>query len=390
MHSNMMNVPAVFIDLSLEEQAVELRSYFKSLGAEISEETSAKGIEDDLHKIIGVCETCFKANEAEVESVLNAIVSMLVLIPMDRAENLILAFSEKLTKARGQKLGLIALRVLWLLFQSLDEECPMRYHVYYHLIQIAKQVEQVRAVFRGVEHLKQQFAASPPTTEQMQKLLRLLHQVLLASKESDLAAKVMIELLSTYTTENASHAREDAQHCIMAALADPETFLLDPLLSLKPVRCLEGELIHDLLTIFVSEKLSDYIRFYQGHKELIEVEFGLDHDRNLKKMRLLTFMQLAEGATEMSFSTITSELQIDEEEVEAFIIEVLKTKLVRARMDQAAKKVFIASTMHRTFGQAQWQQLRDTLAMWKTNLANVQEGMKAVVAAQMEMAQQVQ
>lgn len=142
-----LDVPAVFIDLSLEEQAVELRVYFKSLGAEISEEKSPKGIEDDLHKIIGVCDTCFKeGNEYEIESVLNAIVSILVLIPLERAENLILAFSEKLTKAKGVKLGNITLRVLWLLFQSLDERCPMRYHVYYHLIQIAKQVDQVSEI----------------------------------------------------------------------------------------------------------------------------------------------------------------------------------------------------------------------------------------------------
>lgn len=60
---------------------MELRVYFKNLGAEISEEKSPKGIEDDLHKIIGVCDACFKeGNEPEIESVLNAIVSMLVLV----------------------------------------------------------------------------------------------------------------------------------------------------------------------------------------------------------------------------------------------------------------------------------------------------------------------
>ncbi|RZF32780.1 hypothetical protein LSTR_LSTR012009 [Laodelphax striatellus] len=46
----------------------------------------------------------------------------------------------------------------------------------------------------------------------------------------------------------------------MAALSDPHTFLLDPLLKLKPVRFMEGELIHDLLTtifvIFVTDSLS--------------------------------------------------------------------------------------------------------------------------------------
>ena len=65
----------------------------------------------------------------------------------------------------------------------------------------------------------------------------------------------MVELLGTYTTENASQAREEAQRCIVASLADPQTFLLDRLLQLTPVKFLERELIHDLLKIFVSDRL---------------------------------------------------------------------------------------------------------------------------------------
>jgi len=79
----------------------------------------------------------------------------------------------------------------------------------------------------------------------------------------------MVELLGTYTAENASDARDDAHRCILAALADPNTFLLDPLLSLKPVSFMRGELIHDLLSIFVSEKLKTYQEFYQSHKEYV-------------------------------------------------------------------------------------------------------------------------
>ncbi|KAL0273312.1 UNVERIFIED_CONTAM: hypothetical protein PYX00_006010 [Menopon gallinae] len=380
-----MYVPNAFIDLSLDEQTQELRAYFNSLGAEISEEKSPKGIEDDLHKIIGVCDACFKdGNEAEIESILNSIVSLLIVIDVDRSENLFLAFSEKLTKAPGQKLGLVALRVLLLLFQSLDERLPMRYHVYYHLVQIAKQVDQVQAVFKGVEHMKQQFAACPPSNEQMQKLLRLLHDVLLSSNQNELAAKVMMELLGTYTQENAAHAKEDALKCISAALADPNAFLLDPLLSLKPVMFLEGELIHDLLTIFVSEKLPAYIKFYENHKEFVN-SLKLNHEQNLKKMRLLTFMQLAETHAEMTFQMIQDELRIGEADVEPFMIDVLKTKLVRARMDQSARKVYISSTMHRTFGREQWQQLRDLLYAWKQNLSSVQDGMKEIAAAHLEM-----
>ncbi|CAD6245337.1 GSCOCG00013655001-RA-CDS [Cotesia congregata] len=386
-----MTVPAVFMDLPPEDQAQELRVYFKSLGAEISEEKSPRGIEDDLHKIIGVCDICFKeSNEVDIENTLNDIVSILIHIPVERAENLILVFCDKLKKAPGQKLGLVCLKALWLLFQSLEKKSPMRYHVYYHLVQVARNVNQMHAVYSGVEQLKDQFKAFPPNNEQMQKLLRLLHEILLSCKQGDQAAAVMVELLGTYTAENASEAREDAQHCIQAALADPNTFLLDPLLALKPVRFLEGELIHDLLYIFVREKLPAYQNFYKDHKDFVEHTVGLNHEQNMKKMRLLTFMQLAETNPEMSFETIQSELQIEEADVESFIIDVLKTKLVRARMDQANRKVLISSTMHRTFGRPQWMQLRDLLSAWKTNLTSVQEGMKSVASAQIELASKAQ
>jgi len=93
-------------------QAQELRSFLKSLGAEISEEKSSKGIEDDLHKIIGVCDACFKdVSEADVEKTLNSIVSILIQLPNDRSENLYLSFCEKLTKAATGKLSAITLRV---------------------------------------------------------------------------------------------------------------------------------------------------------------------------------------------------------------------------------------------------------------------------------------
>ena len=108
----------------------------------------------------------------------------------------------------------------------------------------------------------------------------------------------------------------------------------------------------------------------------------------MQKMRLLSFMQLAETNPEINFETIQKELQIGPDEVEGFIIEVLKTKLVRARMDQAARKVYTSSTMHRTFGRAQWQQLHDLLYSWKGNLQSVQEGMKNITAAQLELLNQ--
>ena len=105
---------------------------------------------------------------------------------------------------------------------------------------------------------------------------------------------MMVELLGTFTQENASLGKDEAKRCIVASLADPNTFLYDHLLILKPVKCLEGELIHQLLNIFVSEKLEVYMKFYEQNKSFVD-DLGLNHEDNVRKMKLLSFMQLAEN-----------------------------------------------------------------------------------------------
>lgn len=58
-----------------------MRKYLKLKDAEISEEKSSKGIEDDLHKIIGVCDVCFKDGDpVEIDAILNSIVSIMVTV----------------------------------------------------------------------------------------------------------------------------------------------------------------------------------------------------------------------------------------------------------------------------------------------------------------------
>ncbi len=141
------------------------------LGAEISTQPSNKGMEDDLHKIIGVCDICFqKGTDADIESVLNGIVSVVIIADSAASDGLVLAFCEKLTKAWEPEVkhGLIALKVLRLLFYSLNEYSPMRYYVYYFMVDVAGKVGQMASVFTDTQTLKRTFSAAPPTAEQMQ------------------------------------------------------------------------------------------------------------------------------------------------------------------------------------------------------------------------------
>lgn len=243
------------------------------------------------------------------------------------------------------------------------------------MVKSAAKTKKLSEVFTSFDSIKSKYNIKSVGLEQTQNLYRLLNASAIECGKSDLASQIMIELLGTYTEDIASHAEKDAVACITNFLKDPNTFLMDHLLTLKPVLFLEGKPIFDLLTIFVSEKLQDYTDFYNKNKSFVD-GLGLVHEQNVQKMRLLTFMQMAEGQKEITYDTIMSELNIEASEVEPFVFDILRTQLVRAKIDQLNKKVLVQSTMHRTFGRPQWEQLRTVLNDWRNNFQHVEKTIK--------------
>uniref|UniRef100_A0A9L0JM61 Eukaryotic translation initiation factor 3 subunit M n=4 Tax=Laurasiatheria TaxID=314145 RepID=A0A9L0JM61_EQUAS len=334
-----MSVPA-FIDISEEDQAAELRAYLKSKGAEISEENSEGGLHVDLAQIIEACDVCLKEDDKDVESVMNSVVSLLLILEPDKQEALIESLCEKLVKFREGERPSLRLQLLSNLFHGMDKNTPVRYTVYCSLIKVAASCGAIQYIPTELDQVRKWISDWNLTTEKKHTLLRLLYEALVDCKKSDAASKVMVELLGSYTEDNASQARVDAHRCIVRALKDPNAFLFDHLLTLKPVKFLEGELIHDLLTIFVSAKLASYVKFYQNNKDFID-SLGLLHEQNMAKMRLLTFMGMAVENKEISFDTMQQELQIGADDVEAFVIDAVRTKMVYCKIDQTQRKVVV-------------------------------------------------
>lgn len=395
-------VSPIFMDLTLEDQINELLTFLKQFdklsttGTEsgvvdaAKDETKSKwgkGVprksnEQNVTEILDIFEAIFvELNEADLECVLNNIVSILVTVDPELNSPFYTQFTSKLMVASKTYpyFRTIFLRVLWLMFQSLDDRKKLRCVVYTSILDLSLMVDRFNQIYKGIENFQNMFENIDDRCPEMHALYRKLYGILMKLGQGDQASKIMTNLLSTYTDETAKEAREDAIMCILSAISDPNTFLLEPLLNLKPIQQLENETIYDLLRIFISENFHSYLDFYKKHNDLITKHWKLDHEKNLRKMRQLTFMQLVEGCTEISFETISKELNLSETEVERFIIDVIKTKLVKARMDQFAKKVYVTSSMSRTFGLKQWQHLGDMLHIWRQNIDNVNESLVSLV-----------
>ncbi|XP_062569050.1 eukaryotic translation initiation factor 3 subunit M-like [Saccostrea cucullata] len=375
-----MSTP-VFIDLPIPEQAQELRSYLKSLSADISEEKAEAGILTDLRHIIEASNICWNSkdvSDADIEMVFNSVISLILVLPPEEMLEPVTHFCEKVVKCpQGDRRGALRLKLLSNLFYGLDERSPLRADLYVSMVKLAQQADLTQQLAIDLEQIKKWVSQWDISTTKLQNLLRSVHDALIEAGMSDKATKVMLDLLGTYTEDNASQARDDAHRCIVTHLGDPNTFLMDHLLALKPVKFLEGELIHDLLTIFVSGKISQYQQYYKTNMDFVK-SLGLSHEQNLRKMRYLSFVQLAEDKKEIEFAVVQKEMQLEEVDIEDFIIDVLRTKSVRAKIDQLQKKVIIMSTIHRTFGRQQWQILRQTLTQWRENLTRVQNSLQSL------------
>lgn len=70
----------------------------------------------------------------------------------------------------------------------------------------------------------------------------------------------------------------------------------------------------------MSGRLHQYIEFYNAHKSFI-AQFGMNHERNINKMQILSLMSLAETSKELPFDLLQKQLQITADEIESFVID---------------------------------------------------------------------
>ena len=67
----------------------------------------------------------------------------------------------------------------------------------------------------------------------------------------------MVELLRTYSDENASEVKDDATNCIISLLGRPNVLIMDFLLTLPPVAALQGEPIYEVHNIACAIKTNE-------------------------------------------------------------------------------------------------------------------------------------
>jgi translation initiation factor 3 subunit M len=176
-----------------------------------------------------------------------------------------------------------------------------------------------------------------------------------------------LKTLSTYDEKDAE-VTSVAKEAILRAVAMDTFFAFEDLWQYNAIQNLKGSDEYNLLDVFLNGSLSTYQTFAQSHASLIK-----DNEQNIRKMRLLSLASLGSEnlSRELTYAEIAKSLEIPEDEVEMWVIDVIRAGLVEAKLDQLNKTAIVHRSIYRVFGQEQWKKLSTSLSAWKDNLNEI-------------------
>ena len=120
--------------------------------------------------------------------------------------------------------------------------------------------------------------------------------------------------------------KQYAIEVIKKAIATPQVLVFEDIKGLTVISAITSSKWTDLLDIFVNKTCQEYDNFVLENPTFIQ-DNGLNHEDNLRKIRVLTLSSLATSHVqkELAYAKISQALNIPNEDVEYWVIDGIYT-----------------------------------------------------------------
>ncbi|KAJ3076127.1 hypothetical protein HDU98_005546 [Podochytrium sp. JEL0797] len=281
--------------------------------------------------------------------------------------------------ASGVANASLKLKVLSNLFNSLETSSFIRYSVFMAIVQLAAEAEELDCVVPMLAHLKGFMQAWDLEMDDERRLVLQLSNAFGEAEDKILSYEYLIHYLNTYPPSPSypSQVQSFAVSAVLQSLRLPTITSYSQLLSLPPVVSLKSthKTLWELLQIFLTGSVTTYNAFIAQHPDFLASQ-DLDAAALEQKIRLLTLTTLAcaytgSDAQPMPFSAVSKALEIEDADVEEWVVRGIRSGLIDARIAQVERHVLVSRATHREFTDKQWDLLSNRLAEWSNSLKEV-------------------
>ncbi|KAM9957675.1 hypothetical protein ACTFIW_012642 [Dictyostelium discoideum] len=379
----------IFIDLaSLEDLYNDLISHIETLRKKKGSEYSVADYQiligeqrtvEFLSKIVSN-ETEFlfkecKDSDKDIEGFFNVILTILHKLENEDEINIVSQKIRDSLSAHPTENSQLKIKILTNLFNSFQPKSTQRYDIFFALVKLASDSNNLEFVKYQITDIDSWLEDWNVSIQQKRKLYKLISNIF-KEKQRMLSHQFLVKYLQTFTKEDSQEAQEDAVRVCIESISLQELYQSDYLLDLPAVQYLEGStvsansLTYELMKIFATEQLDSYLQFQQKNPNFLST-IGLSNDDCLQKIRLLSLATLTSEQSKVPYSLISKMLQIDENEVEMWVINAMEGDLLDAKLDQLNRIVNVNSSTQRVFNKSQWSQLGQRFSVWKSSVKNL-------------------
>ncbi|KAI0018353.1 hypothetical protein F4780DRAFT_771828 [Xylariomycetidae sp. FL0641] len=367
----------VFVDGSFADLAQEMADYLH-IGEEVKPLLAKEQNDEALKKIILASPALNSvANEKEFGPSYNLLIYLV--LQSENPQMFLPRVCENLMKpitsspVNGPGMALFALTNI---FNLLKPDNELRYHVFMSILKFLKMHSMFDNLKPFLPNVESWLKDWDTDDDEKRQLFELVAEVASESGDDKISYDFVLKALHTF--EEKDTKSEEAQRlslrAVKNAILSPTHHDFQDLFAVPSVQALaESHPVYfELLTVFAEKDLEDYVQFREEHEGFIEKEH-FDHEKLQTKMRLLTFASLAARtkSREIPYTEIATALQIQPNEVELWIIDVIRSGLVEGRMSQREKIFRVHRTTYRVFGEKQWTELSDLVDGWKDTVQRV-------------------
>lgn len=274
--------------------------------------------------------------------------------------------------------GGLALSILSTIFNTTSANSEVRYHVLLAILRVIRATSNFETLRPQLKQLDTWLEAWETEDEDARKLYLAVSDVATDAGEDEQAYTYLLRALRTFTSEEVStpEARELSLRALKSALTHPTHFDFQDLTDLDSIQALRNsDPVHfQLLEIFNSDLLDDFNDFKDEHDGWVDNESGLDGTALNRKIRLLTLASMAASAGQtrsLPYEKIAKALQIPSEDVEMWVIDVIRAGLVEGKLSQSNQTFLIHRSTYRVFGDNQWREVASRLDLWRNSLQGV-------------------
>jgi len=371
----------VFIEGSFPDLAQELADYL-NIGSEVQPLLEENQKDEALKKLVTASTALNSSPEKEFTAAYNLLVYLCVQSPnvnmyLPRiCDNL----SRPITSSPMNGPGL-ALNILTTIFNLLQPDSDTRFHVFQAVLRLVKNSGSYEMLRPQLKKLDSWIEEWNIDEEEQRKIFEMISDVADDAGEEEQSYQYILKALRTFEgKDNEAASSEAAQKlaikALRTALLSPTHYDFHDLTSLSAVQALSDShpIYSELLEIFAEKELEDYNDFQDEHDGFVEKE-NLDNSKLHRKMRLLTLASLAASThtRELEYKRISKALQVPAEDVEMWVIDVIRAGLVEGKLSQQKQVFLVHRTTYRVFGEKQWREVATRLDQWKESLRGIKE-----------------